>query len=774
MSPLNIDATTALDRTFDSASIDIVNMNNSTPDTTITVTDDSKPRTETPSSTKVIIALIVMTILIVSTSLISFTALIFALSHTTDTTTDANVASGDCTISDGNTQATVDTVSKAGNIPEVTITTLDATLMTNKDLTMAASNADIAQELDGTNVITPDMKAGSEDSITSVALTESEVHVYRHVRPTFDIVEVSTPTTISESATRSTNFDNDYFGGLASDILDFKSLQKCLEEDQMWLAHMPTPNPAITSGSKPSFIVKTNKIAKAARPAPKINYTSICKLSMIQEEDEEEIEFPRSSSDEADSSIDSLTDFEEFSESEEEIIAFAKKVHRLCDELEKVERFSDPVEETIALAKDIEATFQQWDEEDLEAFSDSEDDAIALAKQIEVNTRPSPPDSPTPQTPEGTGARFTESGFLIETPDHSPAQRAPISSPAQTPEAEFISKTPEATHLPHTPLSVHAQKPIFASPVGLCLQHIRKVSNETNTTEETNDTAVTQATNPTAGSPTTIYSSPDNVTEYQAMTGFTVCLSAKKGTGITFDPIVQPGDDIHYDRRFLKDETPSPSPARCRSSASNQSTPSDKSEDMSTPYDYTHHSGDSDILAVLKHPGGASYAKMSCGNWFFLNDDGTLDELNWREYEELIEFIVGDVASLPSKLHQVALHAAANTTETNAKNVTEPVTEDITAEVAGVIINSDQPDEKWFKAEEMPPRWFVMEHIRCPGEEISYYAEYVRGSDDRWYFRLDGPEYRPLDARELRWFLNWRASTRPLTYIVELEEEECF
>lgn len=115
-----------------------------------------------------------------------------------------------------------------------------------------------------------------------------------------------------------------------------------------------------------------------------------------------------------------------------------------------------------------------------------------------------------------------------------------------------------------------------------------------------------------------------------------------------------------------------------------------------------------------------------------------------------------------------------STTEVIMNDVTEPMNGNITAEVVEAIINSDQPDEKWFKAEEMPARWFVMEHIRCPGDEISYYAEYVRGSDDRWYFRLDGPEYRPLDARELRWFLNWRASTRPLTYIIELEEDECF
>ncbi|EGZ76321.1 hypothetical protein NEUTE2DRAFT_161248 [Neurospora tetrasperma FGSC 2509] len=661
---------------------------------------------------------------------------------------------------------------------------------------------------------------------TLIVPVDEKVRVYHHARPTVDIVEVTSHATTSANDTKSTNNDNDYFGGLASDIFDFHSLQKYLEEDQMWLAHMPPANPSITSGPKPAFIVKTNKIVGSARPARKTTRTRLPfgKLSIIyeeDEEDEEDIEHPRSSSDEGDNSFDSLADEEDFTDSDEDIIAFAKKVNRLCDELDKVERFSEPVEHIIALGQDIEATFQRWDEEDLEMFSDSEDDAIALAKQIEVDTRPSPPDSPTPQIPEGTGARFTESGFLIETPDNSPAQKTAIVSSAQTPKGP----------LPRTPIAPHARN-IFASPVGESFQHTRKVSNETNTTEETNDTADTQTSNPTAGSPTTVYSSPDNVHEYQAMTGFTVCLSAKKGTGITFDPIAQSGDDIHYDRRFLKDQTPSPSPARCRSPSSITSASSSGSEDMSTPYDYTHHSDDLEILAVLKRPGGASYAKMSCGNWYFLNDDGTLDELNWREYEELIEFIVGDVASLPSKLHQESIRHEVHTQEEElplpwvpwddepeilpevnvdeelplpwvpwdeqetmnpkteptlkdkneecttknitTKDITEPDNKNFTAEVAEIIINSDQPDEKWYKAEEMPPRWFVMEHIRCPGDEISYYAEYVRGSDDRWYFRLDGPEYRPLDARELRWFLNWRASTRPLTYIVKLDEDEFF
>lgn len=142
----------------------------------------------------------------------------------------------------------------------------------------------------------------------------------------------------------------------------------------------------------------------------------------------------------------------------------------MCDELDKVECFSDSPEHasTIALAQAPEATFQQWDEEDLEAFSDSEDDAVALAKKIEVDTRPSPPESPAPKTPEATGARFTESGFLIETPDNSPAHQIQNRSSARTLECT----------LPQTPLGIHAQKPIFASPVGESFQHTRKVSNE--------------------------------------------------------------------------------------------------------------------------------------------------------------------------------------------------------------------------------------------------------------------------------------------------------
>ncbi|KAK3495797.1 hypothetical protein B0T13DRAFT_401223 [Neurospora crassa] len=658
------------------------------------------------------------------------------------------------------------------------------------DIKIVSQEIDTPIGLDETTIATPSLETQTDDEPTTLIVpVDEKVRIYHRPRPTADIVEVTTPVTTSVKDIKSTYSDNDYFGGLASDIFNFKSFQECLEEDQMWLVHMPPACPTITSLSKPTFIVETNKIVKAARPARRTSHIPIfnAKLSTIYEEeeeeieeDEEDIEHPRSSSDEGDDHYNSLADFEDFSDSKEEIIAFAKKVNRLCDELEKVECFSDSAEHTstIAWAQDIEATFQQWDEEDLEAFSDSEDDAVALAKKIEVDTRPSPPDSPTPPTPEGTGARFTESGFLIEIPDHSPVSHTTVGLPFRTPEAKLLQ----------TPSGIQIRKNIFSSIDQETPHHIRKVSNETYTSEDTNGSKTT-ATEP--ASPTTVYSSPDNITEYQAMAGFTVALSAKKATAINFDPIAQPGDDIEYDRKLLRDETPSPSPPRHRSPASDRSTSSNGSnkvtspsgsEDMSTPYDYTHDSDDSEILAVLKRPGGASYAKMSCGNWYFLNDDGTLDELNWREYKELIEFIVGDVASLPSKLQQVALHAAAK-----LQNEQEPIaTMDITKGItktddgniavvdAGDIINSDQPDEKWFKAEEMPPRWFVMEHIRCPGDEISYYAEYVRGSDDRWYFRLDGPEYRPLDARELRWFLNWRASTRPLTYIVELEEEECF
>lgn len=114
-----------------------------------------------------------------------------------------------------------------------------------------------------------------------------------------------------------------------------------------------------------------------------------------------------------------------------------------------------------------------------------------------------------------------------------------------------------------------------------------------------------------------------------------------------------------------------------------------------------------------------------------------------------------------------------NTNTSITKDITEINTTNVAAEVAEDIINSDQPDEKWWKAEEMPPNWFVIEHIPCPGENY-HFAEYVRGSDDMWYFRLAGPEYRPLDARELRWFLSWRHDARPINTIVELEEDEFF
>ncbi|EAA34771.3 hypothetical protein GE21DRAFT_2421 [Neurospora crassa] len=759
----------------------------------------------------VIIGMIVIATLTGSTLLAIFSAffIIIALKATTPEVTDT----------DQQATLTADTAIPTTDITNSELINTLETTLNNQDID-TSSGPNNATSISSTK----DAAIDNEPSELVVPV-DKKVRIHHHARPTADFAEVTTPATTSANDTKSTYSDNDYFGGLAFDIFDFHSLHEYLEEDQMWLAHMPHPSPAITSAPEATAIVQMNKIVKAARPARKTSHNPIfnAKLSTIYEEeeeeeieeDEEDIEHPRSSSHEADSSFNSLADEEDFSESEEDIIAFAKKVNRLCDELEKVECFSDSQEHasTIALAQDPEATFQQWDEEDLEAFSDSEDDAVALAKKIEVDTRPSPPDSPTPPTPEGTGARFTESGFLIETPDHSPVSHTTVGLPFRTPEGKLLQ----------TPSGIQIRKNIFSSPDQETPHHIRKVSNETNTSEDTNGSRTT-ATEP--ASPTTVYSSPDNITEYQAMAGFTVALSAKKATAINFDPIAQPGDDIEYDRKLLRDETPSPSPPRHRSPASDRSTSSNDSnkvtspsgsEDMSTPYDYTHDSDDSEIVAVLKRPGGASYAKMSCGNWFFLNDDGSLDELNWREYEELIAFIVGDKTMRnevqtqeeelplpwvpwddePEILPEVNVEeelplpwvpwdepealkpeSEPKLEDQHSKSTTEVITNDINedsiAEVAEAVINSDQPDEKWFKAEEMPPRWFVMEHIRCPGDEISYYAEYVRGSDDRWYFRLDGPEYRPLDARELRWFLNWRASTRPLTYIVELEEEECF
>ncbi|KAK3950160.1 hypothetical protein QBC32DRAFT_265263 [Pseudoneurospora amorphoporcata] len=727
----------------------------------------------------------------------------------------------------------------------------------------------------------------------SIALTEEEAHIYRHTRPTFDIVEISIPTT----------------------------------------------NPAITSGPKAKLLIPLAKeVNVAARFGPHIDFTAICKLSTIYEVDEEDIpsarpetkivstqtfkdddinnsneediEFPRSFGDEEDSSFNSA---EDFSDTEEDTIAFVNKVHRLCDELEKVECFSDPVEHTIELAKDIEATFQKWDEEDLEAFSDSEENVVAIAMQIEVDTRPTPPTPPESPTraaspaPAGKGStKFTESGFLIESPDNLPIQEitraastrfTPSGFLVETPENAAIRHSPEnfatlgpmiftSSPAPETPTGPRAHKPIFASPVGEPFFHTRKVSNETNTSEDTNDTKDSNETNCTKttatepGSPATVYSSPDHTYEYQAMAGFIIALSSKTPTRIDFAPIAQSGENIHYDRRLLKEESPSPSPMSCGNTSS---TSSYDPRDIETPYYYSDDTPeDLDILAILERPGGPKYAKLSCGNWYFYNDDGSVDHLNWEEYEELLAFIVGDVASLPQKLHQVAIQAAAKlqderehvaektvaeegsiveepianvgqavnqekelplpwddeeeepattTTETTEEQIEEQpplpwvpwdddeprfqekgavqeiqdsndITEDFTESIddrlplprvpwdeALAIVQEEEESilevqntmdeeeesilERWYTADEMPPTWEVIEHIPCPAENSSF-AEYVRGSDDHWYFRLAGPEYRPLDSRELRWFISWRHDARPINTIVELGEEDFF
>ncbi|KAK1782001.1 hypothetical protein QBC45DRAFT_319781 [Copromyces sp. CBS 386.78] len=788
----------------------------------------------------------------------------------------------------------------------------------------------------------------------SIALTEEEAHIYRHTRPTFDIVEVSIPTTSSIDDAKSTISDDTSFGGLASDVLDRKSFEKYLAEDKMYLVNLPPANPAIISGPKAKLLIPLAKeVNAAARFGPhhaniKIDFTAICKLPTIYEVDEEDIpsalstqtfkdddindsneeehiEFPRSFGDEEDSSLNSAEDFSDT----EDIIAFANKVHRLCDELEKVECFSDPVEHTIELAKDIEATFQKWDEEDLEAFSDSEENVVAIAMQIEVDTRPTPPTPPESPTraaspaPAGKGSpKFTESGFLIESPDNLPIQEitkaastrfTPSGFLVETPENAAIRHSPEnfatlgpmiftSSPAPETPTGPRAHKPIFASPVGEPFFHTRKVSNETNTSEDTDDTKDSNETNCTKttatdpGSPATVYSSPDHTYEYQAMAGFTIALSSKTPTRIDFAPIAQSGENIHYDRRLLKEESPSPSPMSCRNTSS---TSSYDPRDIETPYYYSDDAPeDLDILAILERPGGPKYAKLSCGNWYFYNDDGSVDHLNWEEYEELLAFIVGDVASLPQKLHQVAIQAAAKlqderehvakksiaeeesiveepitkeepiateelslpwddeeeeepattTTETteaaideqqplpwvpwdddeepsfqekgavqeiqDSNDITEDFTESIddrlplprvpwdepevmvqeeeesilevqnTRDVTEEVTNNDAADttiddeeesilERWYTADEMPPTWEVMEHIPCPAENSSF-AEYVRGSDDHWYFRLAGPEYRPLDARELRWFISWRHDARPINTIVEFGEDDFF
>lgn len=104
-----------------------------------------------------------------------------------------------------------------------------------------------------------------------IPLTEEEAHVYRHARPTFDIIEVLTPAPVSEINTITTFNDNDCFGTLASDVFNPRAFEKYLQDDKMYLVHTAIANPAITSASKTTNTTKkTKKIAKAARPAPKI------------------------------------------------------------------------------------------------------------------------------------------------------------------------------------------------------------------------------------------------------------------------------------------------------------------------------------------------------------------------------------------------------------------------------------------------------------------------------------------------------------------------
>lgn len=460
----------------------------------------------------------------------------------------------------------------------------------------------------------------------------------------------------------------------------------------------------------------------------------------------------------ASTSSHSIDDLEEFSDTEE-IIKYANKIHRLCDELDKVERFSDPVEHTIELARDIDATFRKWDEEDLEAFSDSEDDVVALAKKIEVDTRPPPP--PTPDaSPEASDEafspvatpcpvrraslvraespvravspvrvaaepRFTESGFMIESPDNAPISQTAEVSAARFTESGFLVDSSNNTqvqattkpsaacftpsgfliessekgttrheptdfsHLgpmvftsspvPETPTGPRGPKPIFASPVGEPLSHARKVSNETNSSEETTETKDsndTKATTVTAPDSPAIYSDLDDSIEYQGMGGFTICVSAKKGTAITHEPasIGVPDEGIPYDSWLRRQEgplaSPTPSPGSERSYSINESKESQEpgeptssnhpSEELDTPYHYSEDTPeDIEILTILEIPGRRKYAKLNCGNWYFYRDDGNVDHMNWEEYEELLAYIVNEVASLPLKLKQLAVDTAA-------------------------------------------------------------------------------------------------------------------
>lgn len=133
-----------------------------------------------------------------------------------------------------------------------------------------------------------------------------------------------------------------------------------------------------------------------------------------------------------------------------------------------------------------------------------------------------------------------------------------------------------------------------------------------------------------------------------------------------------------------------------------------------------------------------------------------------------------DTESIPAKS---ITSVTEKVTEQVAKTVTEElsneVTNNIATEVAEEVIEEEESIlETWYSADQMPPTWEVTESIRCPGHNA--FADYVLGSDDHWYFRLAGPEYRPLDARELRWFGNWRHAARPTNTIAEFGEDDFF
>lgn len=172
---------------------------------------------------------------------------------------------------------------------------------------------DISSAIDTTNDGT-DRAAEYIDTIP-IAPTEACLHKYRHILPTFDIVEVITPATTSDDDTKSATSeeDSDCFGTLTSDVFNCKAFEKIFAEDRMYLVQLITPNPAITTTVKAKLCIPMQTEIKRASlfdPKPRKStsnpmnnqikanirivgiplFNAVCKLPTIYEVEEEEVE----------------------------------------------------------------------------------------------------------------------------------------------------------------------------------------------------------------------------------------------------------------------------------------------------------------------------------------------------------------------------------------------------------------------------------------------------------------------------------------------------